>query len=95
MNELRSNSDVISQLIEEAVVNSIRHGGANKICVTASLQHMGVEVTVSDNGTMDPLTQSKSGLGSILFDTFAKRWSRVREGNTTVVTFLVEDRQNR
>jgi hypothetical protein len=95
LNELRSNSDVISQLIEEAVVNSIRHGGANKICVTASLQPMGVEVNVSDNGTMDPLTQSKSGLGSILFDTFAKRWSRVREGNATVVTFLVEDRQNR
>ena len=95
LNELKNNSDVISQLIEEAVVNSIRHGGANKICVTASLQHMGVEVTVSDNGTMDPLTQSKSGLGSILFDTFAKRWSRVREGNATVVTFLVEDRQNR
>lgn len=95
LNELRGNSDVISQLIEEAVVNSIRHGGANKIFVTASLQPMGVEVTVSDNGTMDPLTQSKSGLGSILFDTFAKRWSRVREGNGTVVTFLVEDRQNR
>lgn len=95
LNELKSNSDVISQLIEEAVVNSIRHGGANKICVTASLQLRGVEVTVSDNGTMDPLTQSKSGLGSILFDTFAKRWSRVRQGNATVVTFLVEDRQNR
>lgn len=95
LNELRSNGDVISQLIEEAVVNSIRHGGANKICVTASLQLMGVEVTVSDNGTMDPLTQAKSGLGSILFDTFAKHWSRVREGNATVVTFQVEDRQNR
>lgn len=95
LNELRGNSDVISQLIEEAVVNSIRHGGANKICITASLQPLGVEVTVSDNGTMDSLTQSKSGLGSILFDTFAKRWSRVREGNGTVVTFLVEDRQNR
>ena len=95
LNELRGNSDVISQLIEEAVVNSIRHGGANKIYITASLQPLGVEVTVSDNGTMDPLTQSKSGLGSILFDTFAKSWSRVREGNGTVVTFLVEDRQNR
>lgn len=95
LRELRRSSDVISQLIEEAVVNSIRHGRANQICVSASMHPMGVEVTVSDNGDMDPLAESKSGLGSILFDTFAKSWSRVREGNTTIVTFLVEDKQIR
>lgn len=95
LNDLRSNSDVISQLIEEAVVNSIRHGRSNKIFVSASLHPMGVEVTVIDNGTMNPHRQSKSGLGSILFDTFAKSWSRVREGDLTKVTFFVEDKQNR
>ena len=63
--------------------------------MTASLQPLGVEVTVSDNGTMDPFVQSNSGLGSILFDTFAKSWNRVREGNATVVTFFVEDKNNR
>ena len=91
LSQVTPNSDVISQLIEEAVVNSIRHGGARKISVSAKTLPAGIEVTISDNGNMPPSPDVTSGLGSILFDTFTKNWSRVREGNTTVVTFLVED----
>jgi hypothetical protein len=91
LSQVTPNSDVISQLIEEAVVNSIRHGGARKISVSAKTLPAGIEVTISDNGNMPPAPEVTSGLGSILFDTFTKNWSRVREGNTTVVTFLVED----
>lgn len=87
--QLHPESDVISQLIEEAVVNAIRHGGAGKISISSREVTDEIEITVSDNGSS--LARSTSpGLGSILFDTFTKSWSRKREGDATVVRFTVE-----
>ena len=88
-----ADGDVISQLIEEAVVNSIRHGGAKEIYVSAKKLVNGIEVTVRDNGNLRPSSGASTGLGSILFDTFTKNWSRIRQGEETVVTFMIEEKQ--
>ena len=87
--QLHPESEAISQLIEEAVVNAIRHGGARKISITSRQSADEIEVTVSDDGSSLARSSSK-GLGSILFDTFTKSWSRRREGDATVVRFTVE-----
>lgn len=89
LHELKPYSDVTSQLIEEAVVNSIRHGGASKICVSSSKAGNTLEVVVSDNGKA-PEIKSGSGLGTILFETFASSWSLTREGNATLLTFTID-----
>lgn len=91
LSEITPNGDVISQLIEEAVVNAIRHGAASRIFISAVKRPNAVEVTVYDNGNLKEESDGKSGLGSILFSTFAKSWSRERRDGETLVTFLVED----
>lgn len=91
LSKININSDVIAQLIEESVVNSIRHGGADKIHISAKQLSGGIEVVVRDNGQMNPEGNQSPGLGSILFNTFTKDWTLQREENATVVTFFVED----
>ena len=71
--ELRSFSDVTSQLIEEAVVNSIRHGKATEIQVHGSASGDFITVEVRDNGHLIS-GKSHRGLGTILFETFTDSW---------------------
>ena len=87
--ELHSYSDICSQLIEEAVVNSIRHGKANKIQVTGIKESDYLSIEVIDNGQFSESSRH-SGLGSILFNTFAHDWSLRREPEATVLSFTIE-----
>jgi hypothetical protein len=92
--ELQENSafgDIVAQLIEESVVNAIRHGKANKIHVNSFSTSGLINVVITDNGQLKE-GQTGSGLGTILFDTFAKSWTIGREGDATVVKFSVATR---
>jgi hypothetical protein len=89
LNQLESYSDVTSQLIEEAVVNSIRHGGAKKIEISSRTLNGALEIIVRDNGNFEA-PQSRSGLGTILFETFAQSWKLERVGGQTVLSFTVD-----
>jgi len=88
LSQLQPYSQVTSQLIEEAIVNSIRHGKATKIAVRASKSQDLIEVSVTDNGKFENIA-NEEGLGSILFNTFAHDWSINSVGNNTVLTFTV------
>ncbi len=85
-------SDIVSQLIEEAVVNSIRHGGAKEINIFAEFSGLDLKVRVSNDGVFDTASGSR-GLGSILFDTFSKEWSLTNEGGQTVLLFVIDTTQ--
>jgi anti-sigma regulatory factor (Ser/Thr protein kinase) len=85
-------SQVVSQLITEGVVNSIRHGGANEISISATFIGKDLQVKITDNGHLDSDTNSR-GLGSILFNTFAKSWSLSRKDNQTVLLFVIDANQ--
>ena len=80
--------DVIGQLIEEAVVNAIRHGKAKNVHIKAFAYESAFAVEVADDGASDFYTKG-SGLGTILFDTFTQDWSIGREADKTVVRFSV------
>jgi signal transduction histidine kinase len=80
--------DVIAQLIEESVVNAIRHGKANEIVISARMLGESFSVTIVNNGDWKDGKPSV-GLGTILFNTFADDWSLTREGDKTVMNFLV------
>ena len=86
--EFHSQSEITSQLIEEAVVNAIRHGKASKISIKATTSNSSISVFVRDNGSMQK-AQASSGLGTILLNTFAESWSLEREGNQSLLTFSV------
>jgi signal transduction histidine kinase len=85
-------SQIISQLITEGVVNSIRHGGANEISISATFTGKDLQVRIIDNGHLEGDTNSR-GLGSILFNTFAKSWSLSRKDNQTVLLFVIDTNQ--
>lgn len=87
--QLHSYSDICSQLIEEAVVNSIRHGKANKIQAIGKKDENCLLIEVRDNGQFSESSRH-SGLGTILFNTFAHDWSLRRKSETTVLSFTIE-----
>jgi hypothetical protein len=80
--------DVVGQLIEESVVNAIRHGKAKNVHVKAFSYPGSIAVEVFDDGLSEMYSKG-SGLGTILFDTFTEKWSITRETNQTVVRFSV------
>jgi len=89
LSQLHGYSDITSQLIEESVVNSIRHGKATEIQITAAFKGSLLVVTVSDNGEFIS-DQGHSGLGTILFNTFTTNWRLARQGDSTVLSFTIE-----
>jgi hypothetical protein len=86
--EFHSQSEITSQLIEEAVVNAIRHGKATKISIEAKASGSWISVFVRDNGSMQ-MAKASSGLGTILLNTFTESWSLQREGDQSLLTFSV------
>ena len=86
--EFHSQSEITSQLIEEAVVNAIRHGKASEISIKAISSVSSISVTVRDNGVMQ-MAKASSGLGTILLNTFTESWSLEREGDHSLLTFSV------
>lgn len=86
--QFHSQSEITSQLIEEAVVNAIRHGKATKISIEAKASGSLISVFVRDNGSMQ-MAKASSGLGTILLNTFTESWSIQREGDLSLLTFSV------
>lgn len=86
--QFHSQSEITSQLIEEAVVNAIRHGKATKISIEAKASGSLISVFVRDNGSMQ-MAKASSGLGTILLNTFTESWSLERKGDQTLLTFSV------
>ena len=91
---IKEYSQIVSQLITEGVVNSIRHGGANEIYISATFSGKELQVKIIDNGHLESDTNTR-GLGSILFNTFAKNWSLSHKDNQTVLLFVVDTNQKR
>jgi signal transduction histidine kinase len=90
--DINGYSQILSQLITEGVVNSIRHGGANEISISATFGGNEIQVKIVDNGHLESGANSR-GLGSILFNTFAKSWNLSRKDNQTVLLFIVDTNQ--
>lgn len=86
--EFHSQSEITSQLIEEAVVNAIRHGKASKISIKALSAGSSISVFVRDNGSRQ-MTKTSTGLGTILLNTFTESWSLEREGDQSLLTFSI------
>lgn len=79
------NGEVVSQLIEEAIVNSIRHGKAKFISVVAKVEDGICEVVITNDGLLK--ASGARGLGSTLFDTFADSWSIAEVLDGTKICF--------
>ena len=63
-----------AQIIEESVVNAVRHGQATEIRVVLEIIADQITISISNNGSLIE-SNSDSGLGSLLFDTFTSEWS--------------------
>lgn len=86
--EFNSQSEIISQLIEEAVINAIRHGKASKVSIIAKATNSAISVSIRDNGSLDK-AEVGSGLGTILLNSFADSWTLERVEEQTLLTFSV------
>jgi len=86
--EFHNQSEITSQLIEEAVVNAIRHGKASKISIKAVATGSSISIYVRDNGSLAKVDGS-SGLGTVLLNTFAESWTLERDGDQSLLTFSV------
>jgi hypothetical protein len=89
IDELKAEANIFCQLVEEAVINAIRHGHANKIEIHAFFMSGLLKVTIHDDGVYVENKKS-DGLGSILFDTFAKRWDIGSDAEGTTLRFSVK-----
>ena len=89
IDELKAEANIFCQLVEEAVINSIRHGHANKIEIHAFFMSGLLKVVIHDDGVYVENKKS-DGLGGILFDTFAKRWDIASNAEGTTLRFSVE-----
>jgi hypothetical protein len=87
--EIKTEANAVSQLIEEAVINAIRHGHAKKVYIHAFFMSGLLKVVIHDDGVYVE-NKKPDGLGSILFDTFAKRWDIASDGDGTTLRFSVE-----
>lgn len=86
---LRSHSAAslsVSELIQEATSNAIRHGNARIVHIVVEItdDQRSLAISVSNNGL--PLTaEAKSGLGTQLFEDLAIEWSRTEKEGMVVV----------
>jgi hypothetical protein len=87
--EIKAEANAVSQLIEEAVINAIRHGHAKNVYIHAFFMSGLLKVVIHDDGVYVE-NKKPDGLGSILFDTFAKRWDIASDGDGTTLRFSVE-----
>jgi glucose-6-phosphate-specific signal transduction histidine kinase len=75
---------VISQLIEESVINAIRHGKAKNIRVTVRIEEEICYIEVQDDGKLK--STKKRGLGTTFFEVFAPDWKLKSNQNGTLAT---------
>jgi signal transduction histidine kinase len=72
LSAISKNGEIISQLIEELVINAIRHGKAKNVRVRVWIIDSTCHISVQDDGKLK--STKKQGLGSTFFDVFAPDW---------------------
>jgi len=80
--------EVIAQLIEELIVNAIRHGKAKNITVNAIITEGLCVISVLDDGRIK--STKKAGLGSTLFEVFAPDWKLTSTSQGTLATLTAK-----
>ena len=78
------NGEVISQLIEESVINAIRHGKAKNVRVIVWIEEEICHIEVQDDGKLK--STKKRGLGTTFFEVFAPDWKLKSNENGTLAT---------
>ena len=67
----------VSELVQEAIGNSIQHGKSKSASATVNLLEEGqIEVRVSDNGRPENASDQREGLGTKMLNAVSLRWSR-------------------
>ena len=67
----------VSELVQEAIGNSIQHGKSKSVSATVNLLEDGqIEVRVSDNGRPENASDQREGLGTKMLNAVSLRWSR-------------------
>ena len=84
LNAVSKNGEVISQLIEESVINAIRHGKAKNVKVTVWIEADICKIEVQDDGKLK--STKKPGLGSTFFQVFAPDWKLQTNKDGTLAT---------
>lgn len=72
LNSFSPNGEVIAQLIEESVINAIRHGMAKNVRVNVTIENEICYIQIQDDGKLK--STRKPGLGSTFFQVFAPDW---------------------
>lgn len=78
------NGEIISQLIEESIINAIRHGKAKNVKVDVWIEGDVCKIEVQDDGKLK--STKKPGLGSTLFQVFAPDWKLKTNDDGTLAT---------
>ena len=93
LDEFGEDANMVCQLIEEGVINAIRHGKAKKIKIHGFFIPGSISVVIHDDGTYVK-NKNSDGLGSVLFNTFAKDWDIRSDKAGTTLRFSVENFSN-
>jgi len=88
LSKVSRSGEIIAQLIEELIVNAIRHGKAKNITVSASISDGRCSISVLDDGRLK--STKKSGLGSTLFEVFAPDWKLSATSQGTLATLTAK-----
>lgn len=80
-----------AQVIEEGLANAVRHGGADRVDITAHVHSGDLLVRIADNGTASTRpTQETSGMGSQVLDRVAPgAWSLDDTGQGSVLAVRI------
>ena len=84
LDTVSKNGEIISQLIEESVINAIRHGKAKNVRVRVLIEGDICKIEVQDDGKLK--STKKQGLGSTLFQVFAPDWKLQTNKDGTLAT---------
>ena len=84
LSQTSRNGEVISQLIEESVINAIRHGKAKNVRVVVWIENEMCHIEVQDDGKLK--STKKRGLGTTFFEVFAPDWKLKSNQNGTLAT---------
>ena len=84
LDTVSKNGEIISQHIEESVINAIRHGKAKNVRVRVLIEGDICKIEVQDDGKLK--STKKQGLGSTLFQVFAPDWKLQTNKDGTLAT---------
>lgn len=78
-----------TELVREAVSNSVRHGQASVVQIEVSMNEDRLTLRVENNGSFEVDKKKKQGLGTTLLEELTLSWSRVYEHEKTVLTAVL------